>query len=160
MWQISGPPLTVACMGNNVSEELHDFKQIGGPPISPKWTKVDIVQQFPAQILNLKGVSQLLYLKPHNVGHFEKTRSANPLRKDQFQKISTISCSKSKLEFYEKMQTHVFRVCFEQMGEGMLIDPKWTNFDFFNNFMHKVKIQKGRWLDSNQDQSRKNGKKF
>ena len=70
MQKISGPSVTVAYLGNCIFRYLHDFGQIGGLPISPKWTNWKNFQQFPVKNLKLNGVSfmkngQLLYLGPH-----------------------------------------------------------------------------------------------
>ena len=70
VWQISGPPATVAHMGNYILGDLHDFGQIGGLPISPKWTNFEILQQFHLQ--NQNWIWQLMYLGPHIVCCFDK----------------------------------------------------------------------------------------
>ena len=60
------PPVTVAHLGNDIFGDLHDFGQIGGLPISPKWTNLEIFKQFPAQNANWKGV-YFLPKKSHRV---------------------------------------------------------------------------------------------
>ena len=79
MWQISGPPATVAYLGNyihikisqdtnfNFNEKIANslfgapncrpFGEIGGLPIGPKWTNSKIFQSYIVQNPNWKGDS-------------------------------------------------------------------------------------------------------
>ena len=79
-----------------------------------------------------------------------KRGSANQPRTDQFQKYSTIFFGKSKLKgcpFFEKIANsciwgHTIQT-ISNKWECLPIGPKWTDFEFFNNFMYKIKIQRG-----------------
>ena len=103
MWQISGPPATVAPLCYYIFGYLHDFGPIAGLLISIKWTNLESFEQFSVQMQIERGSilcqkCQLIYFVPYNAGHFGGVC--------QLAQFGPISRKKSKLKggpFYKEI---------------------------------------------------------
>ena len=137
MQQISGPSATAAHLGNYILGHLHGFGQMLG---SANWPNIDQFGNFKT-ISSTKCKLKGSLFMPKNWVHIWESHFGQLA---QFQKFSTISCIKSKLKgvsFMKKLLTQIWAISNKQ---GCLpIHPKWTNFEFFNNFYYKIKIQRG-----------------
>ena len=123
MWKISGPPATVAHLGNYIQGYQHDIhiedcicdQFPRGPHIAGHLGQMGVCQLAPKRPIfkylnnfftkfKFKGGQfhekncQLLFFRPKIVGHFDKKGSANLPNWSQFLSFSTISCKKSKLK--------------------------------------------------------------
>ena len=128
---------------------------------SSNWPQIDQLKNF-LPIFNTESKfkgglfytkkCQLLSLGTHIVGRFGKMRvSANRPRMDQIENFSKPFSTKSKLKgdrFHEKNCQLVYLGSlnaghFKQIGDVCQSTKKRTNFDFCNNFLYRIKIQRG-----------------
>ena len=132
MWQISGPPATVAYLGNYIHIKISQ---------DTNFNFYEKNCQFIVWGPKLQAVRR-------NRG------SANRPKMDQFENFSIIYCTKSKLkggQFYEKNANScilgpILWAVLDILRGVCQSAHNWPIWKFLNNFLHKIQIQKGSVL--------------